>query len=133
MSRLLIAGAGPVAAALADAGERAGSDVRTTTSPRGEAREVGGLAELLLEVEGVVAAEEPQGCLLADDSDAALAAALVAAKAEVPLGAAPAARSTSLSGRVIAQLAEELPADPDAAVAWVEAAARARSAAGSSR
>ena len=119
--KILIAGAAPIAARLVDAAERAGIDASTISSPEGRSGGVGRLARLLLEIEGTVDAERPRACLLADDGDAALAEGLVAAKAELALGAAASARSAAPSGRVIAQLAEELPADDAGIVAWIRA------------
>jgi hypothetical protein len=64
------------------------------------------LAELLLEFEASLGSERPERVFVADDSDAALAASLVAAKLLIPLEAAPAAtEAASDNGRVIAQLA----------------------------
>jgi hypothetical protein len=64
------------------------------------------LAELLLEFEASLGAERPERVVVADDSDASLAAALVAAKLLIPLEAMPAATEVaSDNGRVIAQLA----------------------------
>jgi hypothetical protein len=64
------------------------------------------LAELLVEFEASLARERPERVVVADDSDAALAAALVAAKLLIPLEAMPAAtEAPSDNGRVIAQLA----------------------------
>jgi hypothetical protein len=64
------------------------------------------LAELLLEFEASLGAERPERVVVADDSDTALAASLVAAKLLIPLEAMPAATETaSDNARVIAQLA----------------------------
>jgi hypothetical protein len=65
-----------------------------------------GLAELLVEFEASLGSKRPERVVLADDSDAALAAALVAAKLLIPIEAMPAAiDAASDNGRVIAQLA----------------------------
>ena len=64
------------------------------------------LADLLLAYEASLSEERPERVVLADDSDASLAAALVAAKLLIPLEAMPAAsEAASDNGRVIAQLA----------------------------
>jgi hypothetical protein len=64
------------------------------------------LAELLVSYERSLTDERPERVVLADDSDASLAAALVAAKLLIPLEAMPAAiEMASDNGRVIAQLA----------------------------
>jgi hypothetical protein len=64
------------------------------------------LAGLLLEFERALTADRPERVVLADDSDEALAAALVAAKLLIEVEATPSARATtSPNGRLIAQLA----------------------------
>jgi hypothetical protein len=63
-------------------------------------------AGLIRSFEESLSREAPERVVLADDSDAALAAALVAAKSLIPLEASADARgSASANGRVIAQLA----------------------------
>jgi hypothetical protein len=65
------------------------------------------LASGLAGFEAEAAGQEPDLVLLADDSDAALAAALVATKLLIPLAAvAAASRPSTANGRLIAQLAE---------------------------
>jgi hypothetical protein len=65
-----------------------------------------GLAALLLEFERTLSADPPDRVVLADDSDESLAAALVAAKLLIELEAtASASATTSMNGRLIAQLA----------------------------
>ena len=65
-----------------------------------------GLARHLVAFEAEFAVQRPAKVLLGDASDAALAAALVAAKMLISLEATPAARDPSaLNGRLIAQLA----------------------------
>ncbi len=77
------------------------------TAAAGGAQSIGPLAEALTRLEGVLAAERPESVLLADDSDTALAAALVATKLSIPVVASDAARSpASENGRLIAQLAD---------------------------
>jgi hypothetical protein len=64
------------------------------------------LAELLVSYERSLEAERPAAVVLADASDASLAAALAASKLLIPLEAVPAAiEAPSDNGRVIAQLA----------------------------
>ena len=64
------------------------------------------LAAALLEAEREIDRLRPERVVLADDSDFALAAALVAAKLLVPVEAArPAIEAPSANGRLIAQLA----------------------------
>ncbi len=75
--------------------------------PGGGADSVAGLAEALLRFEGEVAGQQPvDAIVLADDSDAALAAALVGTKLPVDVYAVAEAREApSANGRLIAQLA----------------------------
>jgi hypothetical protein len=64
------------------------------------------LARALVSFEVDVLTRKPDRILLADDSDVALAAALVAAKELIPVYAAEAAiRPSTANGRLIAQLA----------------------------
>jgi hypothetical protein len=63
-------------------------------------------ANLLRSFEESLSRGSPERVVLADDSDAALAAALVAAKLLIPIESrARASRSSSANGLVIAQLA----------------------------
>lgn len=65
------------------------------------------LAQALAGFEAEVTGQEPALVVLADDSEQALAAALVATKLLIPVAALPGARQPSSSnGRLIAQLAE---------------------------
>lgn len=67
---------------------------------------IAGLAALLVELERSLDEERPDRVLLADDSDRALAAALVATKLLIAVEARPAARDpATANGRLIAQLA----------------------------
>jgi hypothetical protein len=64
------------------------------------------LAGLMVELERTIEAERPQALLLADSSDAALAAALVGLKLLVAVEALPAASDGSTANaRLITQLA----------------------------
>lgn len=66
-----------------------------------------GLAEALVACEGRLGGAGADRIVLADDSDAALAAALVGAKAQVTLVATPEATGgESVNARLIAQLAD---------------------------
>ena len=70
-----------------------------------EVASVAGLARLLLEFERMLRDDPPDRVVLADDSDEALAAALVATKLLIPLDATASTRApTSTNGRLIAQL-----------------------------
>lgn len=65
------------------------------------------LAAALVSFEAEAVARRPTSVLLADDSDAALAAALVATKLGIPVAATEAASDPSrANGRLIAQLAD---------------------------
>jgi UDP-N-acetylglucosamine 2-epimerase len=59
----------------------------------------------LVALEEAFGAERPEAVVVADDSEIALAAALVATKLLIPLEATAAAASDSPNGRVLAQLA----------------------------
>ena len=75
----------------------------TDLDPSSSAALARGLADFEAEVTG----QEPALVLLADDSDAALAAALVATKLLIPVAAvAAASQPSTANGRLIAQLAE---------------------------
>ena len=83
------------------------SELIVKGAPRApEGTSIDGLAALLLEFERTLSADPPDRVVLADDSDEALAAALVAAKLPIELEAtASASATTSMNGRLIAQLA----------------------------
>jgi hypothetical protein len=63
------------------------------------------LAAALVALEDEFEASRPEAVVAADDSEVALAAALVATKLLIPFEASEAARTTSPNGRVLAQLA----------------------------
>jgi hypothetical protein len=64
------------------------------------------LARRLVELETALEAEPPEAVVVADDSDTALAGALVAAKLLIPVEVdAEAGAGTSLNARLIGQLA----------------------------
>jgi len=81
-----------------------------SSEPRGEGEPADSSAPLardLARFEAEALVRRPESVLLADGSDAALAAALVAAKLLIPLAATEAAmRRSSANGRLIAQLAD---------------------------
>lgn len=71
-----------------------------------EPASVAGLADALRAFERRIEAERPGLVRLEDDSDASLAAALVAVKLLIPLEASPAASDpATTNGRLIAQIA----------------------------
>jgi hypothetical protein len=74
--------------------------------PQAPEPSVGGLARLLVDFERSLSAEPPDRIVLADASDEALAAALVATKLLIAVEAKPDARDPQTpNGRLIAQLA----------------------------
>lgn len=80
----------------------------TVSPPAGgaEARATAFLAHALTGFEERFEADRPETVVLTDDSDAALAAALVALKLLIPVEAAPGARDApTANGRLIDQLA----------------------------
>ena len=97
------------AAALARAADGAGKPAVWASDPPPEPDPPGSsaaLARAVVSFEAEALAREPDSIVLADDSDAALAAALVAAKLLIRVSAADAARDpSSANGRLIAQLA----------------------------
>jgi hypothetical protein len=81
------------------------SDYEGLPEPGGDAA-TGRLASALVAFEAEFEAERPEAVVVADDSEVALAAALVATKLLIPLEATPEAIATdSQNGRVLAQLA----------------------------
>jgi hypothetical protein len=81
-------------------------EVIVEAGPRDPEPSVGRLARLLVEFERTLSADPPDRVVLADDSDEALAAALVAAKLPIAIEARATARAPgSPNGRLIAQLA----------------------------
>jgi UDP-N-acetylglucosamine 2-epimerase len=65
------------------------------------------LTTALVALEAQFEAERPEAVVVADDSEVALAAALVATKLLIPLEASEAATTGSPNGRVLAQLAAQ--------------------------
>lgn len=63
------------------------------------------LSGALVALEEAFEADRPDAVIVADDSEVALAAALVATKLLIPLEAADGATTDSPNGRVLAQLA----------------------------
>lgn len=83
-------------------------DNSTVSPPAGDdqARATAPLAHALMAFEQRFEADRPEAVVLTDDSDAALAAALVALKLLIAVEAAPAARDApTANGRLIGQLA----------------------------
>ena len=108
---MIVAVCGTLERARALADELGGSGAATAWAPGDDALgDDGGstapLAHALLALEAELSAIAPERVVCGDDSDAALAAALVAAKLELGVDATPAAREDrSANGRLIAQLA----------------------------
>ena len=74
----------------------------------GARRTVKTLAEALIVAERTISESRPERVQLADDSDLALAAALAAAKLDLPVSATAAALAApTTNGRLIARLAAE--------------------------
>jgi hypothetical protein len=63
------------------------------------------LTTALVALEAEFEAERPDAVVVTDDSEVALAAALVATKLLIPLEASDGAKTSSPNGRVLAQLA----------------------------
>lgn len=91
---------------LASALRGGGDEARPLLDPPETEASTVALASALREAERSFAAEQPGAVLLADDTDAALAALLVAAKLGVPAWTRAGASSSSSNGRLIAQLAD---------------------------
>jgi hypothetical protein len=82
------------------------SELIVTGGPQATEPSVAGLARLLVELERSLSADPPDRVVLADASDDALAAALVATKLLIAVEAKPGAIDPGTSnGRLIAQLA----------------------------
>ena len=123
----MIAGAEGEVALLASAAREADADLTAVAEPPNAARSVSALAGRLREVEASLTAEPPDAVLVADDTDTALAALLVATKLRVPAAAAGGVGSTSPNGRLIAQLADQrLGGGPGAVGDWARAYTEAR-------
>jgi hypothetical protein len=103
---VIIAGDRMAATTLAGGDETAAEATVWTHEPTAGRGSVGALAEALIGFEAAVSGQQVDSIVLADDSDAALAAALVGTKLPVEVFAAAQARETaSVNGRLIAQLA----------------------------
>lgn len=122
--KVLIAGGEAGARELAAAAREAELDVSTATEPAGTEASVGALAGRLRELEQGLAAERPDAVLVADATDTALAALLVATKLGVPAAVAAGVDSSTPTGRLIAQLADERL--PDELGDWARAYTEAR-------
>lgn len=122
--KVLIAGGEAGTRALAAVCREAELEVCTAAEPAEAEASVAALAARLRELERSLAAEQPGAVLLADDTDSALAALLVASKRGISVAAATAAPS-SPNGRLIAQLADErLRGEPGGLGAWAQNLAR---------
>ena len=103
---MVIAGAPGTASTLAERVETAANVVVWQLEAPAKRDSPAALAAALARFEAEAAGREIDSIVLADDSDAALAAALVGTKLPVEVLAVAAARdASSLNGRVIAQLA----------------------------
>jgi hypothetical protein len=102
----IIAGAPEAASTLAE-GRQTGTDTAIWSHGPGEGDgSVAALAGALVAFQADAAGQQIDAIVLADDSDAALAAALVGTKLPVDVSAVAAAReASSANGRLIAQLA----------------------------
>lgn len=109
--RVVVVGAETKAQELAAELGSAGLETLVWSGSGAEEASVSGLAGQLVAIEEGLAEERPGAVVLADASDAALAATITATKLELPVVAAPGARSEGSNGRVIAQLTAELPTD----------------------
>jgi hypothetical protein len=90
--------------------------------PAADKGEIAGLADELLRLGAALAEHRPAAVLLADASDRALAAALVATKLLIPVAAVGIDGTDGANARLLAQLADrKLSAEPGEIRAWVEA------------
>ena len=102
----IIAGAPASVRTLAEGGETDANPEIWAPEASGSADSVAGLAAAMVAFEAEVSGRQVESIVLADDSDAALAAALIGTKLPVDVYAVAAAREApSDNGRVIAQLA----------------------------
>ena len=102
---VIIAGAPASAHTLAE-GRETDADTEIWAPETADAGPAAALAAALVEFEAEVSGRQVESIVLADDSDAALAAALIGTKLPVDVYAVAAAReAASDNGRVIAQLA----------------------------
>jgi hypothetical protein len=103
---VIVAAEHGAASALAARAETAAEATIWTHAAEAAEESVSGLAQAMLEFEAEASGRQFGTIVLADDSDAALAAALVGAKLAIEVLAADAAREApSTNGRLIAQLA----------------------------
>jgi hypothetical protein len=103
---VIIAGTPRAAPTLAATLETAAETDVWAREPEPDADSVAGLAEALVACEAEMAGRQVDSIVLADDSDAALAAALVGTKLPVEVLAVAGAREARTpNGRLIAQLA----------------------------
>ena len=103
---MIIVGAPDAASTLAEGRETAANTAIWSHGPAGGEKSVASLAEALAAFEAEAAGQQVDAIVLADASDAALAAALVGTKLPVEVLAVAAAREApGTNGRLIAQLA----------------------------
>jgi len=103
--KLIVAGNHATASTLAEGAETAAGARIWSHQATDEPDSVASLAQALIGFEAEATGQQVDSIVLADDSDAALAAALVGTKLPVAVLAAPAARDgTSVNSRLIAQL-----------------------------
>ena len=106
MTRTLVVGAELPANQVRESLARSGADSRAWIAPAQAATgSPGGLARCLVELERELERDPPEAVVLADASDASLAAAIVAAKLLIAVEPAAAAAGDDLNARVISQLA----------------------------
>jgi hypothetical protein len=105
--KLVIAGTPGAGATLEEGRETPADTYFWSPTSTADTDSVAGLAAALVQFEAEVAEQQVDEIVLADDSDAALAAALIGSKLPVAVHAMPAAREArSANGRLIAQLAD---------------------------
>jgi hypothetical protein len=123
MTALVVGDATP-AGQLVESLRATGVDAQLDGASRDEtpAGEIPALAAELVRLEGLLSDGPPSAVVLADASDRSLAAALVATKLLIPVGAAGIAASDGQNAGVLAQLADrKLSADPAEIAAWIAA------------
>ena len=122
--RALIVGGDERSGAVAAGLERAGIEAERAGEPLPDAGGIAGLADAIVAFERLLGDPPADAVVLVDESDAALAALIVAEKLEVPVarlgGPASEAVGASLNRRLIASLADaELAGDAEAVADWV--------------
>ena len=103
---ITIVGSEAEAGLLAQAAREAELEAATVVEAPGTATSAAALAQRLRELEETLTSQPPDAVVLADDTDTALAALLVAAKLCVPVAAAGGTAAASPNSRLIAQLVD---------------------------